>query len=228
MKLSFKNLVLIALMLISAGLGARLRPTINMADELPPINLGAMVPTTFGEWKEQVNITEQIINPQQKQMLDKLYSETLSRTYVDRAGYSIMLTIAYGKNQSDTLAMHKPEVCYPAQGFTLLSKQPLGLDIQGSPIAITRLTTSLGQRFEPITYWTVVGDRIITGTTSKKLAEINYALHNRIPDGMLVRLSSIDKVTDNAFAIQAQFANQLAQAIPVEHRRRFVGAPTIN
>src|SRR5450830_590456 len=123
MRLTFKNLLLLALMLISAGLGAALRPTISMADERPPIDLAAMVPTTFGDWREEINVLAQVINPQQKSVIDKIYSQTLSRTYVNPQGYRIMLSIAYGKNQSDALQLHKPEVCYPAQGFTLLATQ---------------------------------------------------------------------------------------------------------
>ena len=46
-----------------------------------------------------------------------------------------MLSIAYGKNQSDALQLHKPEICYPAQGFTLLAKQNTPLDLLGKPIA---------------------------------------------------------------------------------------------
>lgn len=223
MKLSIKNMLLLALMLGSAGLAIALRPNISLADERPPIDLKTMVPTAFGDWQEQLNIASQVVNPQQRELLDKLYSQTLSRTYVNRQGYRIMLSIAYGKNQSDALQLHKPEICYPAQGFTLLDKQPGKLDLLGKPIAAIRLETSLGQRFEPITYWTVVGDHVSKSGTDKKLTEMRYALHGTVPDGMLVRVSSIDKGTANAYAIQNQFAAQMIRAIAPEHRNRFAG-----
>jgi EpsI family protein len=70
--------------------------------------------SAFGEWHEEANLLAQVINPQ---------------------GYRIMLSIAYGKNQSDALQLHKPEICYPAQGFTLLAKQNTPLDLLGKPIA---------------------------------------------------------------------------------------------
>lgn len=228
MTLSIKNIALLVLMLASAGLAIALRPTIILADELPPINLKTMVPTAFGTWREQLNVSAQIVDPQQQQMLDKIYSETLSRTYVNSQGYRIMLSIAYGKNQSGALQLHKPEVCYPAQGFALLSKQPGKLDLLGKPIPATRLEANLGQRFEPITYWTVVGDQVTSTMTDKRLVEMRYAMAGRIPDGMLVRVSSIDKGTDNAYAIQSQFAGEMIQAIAPEHRSRFAGEPNIN
>ena len=228
MKQPLKNLMLMLLMLASAGLGVALRPTISIADELPSIDLKAMIPTAFGSWREDVNVSAQIIDPQQKEMLDKIYDKTLSRTYVNSQGYRIMLSIAYGKNQSGALQLHRPEVCYPAQGFLLLSTKPGNLSLPERPIPTFRLETSLGQRFEPITYWTVVGDRTTSSSTDKRLTEVSYAMRGRIPDGMLVRISSIDKNAGNAYAIQDQFAEQMVGAIAPEHRNRFAGNPKLN
>lgn len=223
MNLPIKNFILLALMLAAAALGAAMRPTISLADERAPIDLAAMLPIAFGNWREEVNPLAQVINPQQKSLIDKIYSQTLSRNYINLQGYRIMLSIAYGKNQSKALQLHRPEICYPAQGFTLLAKQESLLDLQGKHIAATRLVTSLGQRFEPVTYWTVVGDHIVSGDNEKRLREMRYSLHNRIPDGMLVRVSSIDTDTQNAYAQQSQFANAMVAAIAPTHRVRFAG-----
>jgi hypothetical protein len=112
MKLTAKTIALLALMLLSAALSAALRPRISLADERPPIDLAAMVPKAFGDWREELNLAARVVNPQQRDLLDKIYSQTLSRTYVNAQGYRIMLSIAYGKNQSDALQLHKPEYCY--------------------------------------------------------------------------------------------------------------------
>lgn len=224
--MAIKNVMILAMMLFAACLGVALRANIILADELPPINLKTMVPIAFGGWLEQPNASVQIIDPQQKETLERIYSDTLSRTYVSRQGYRIMLSIAYGKNQSKALELHAPEICYPAQGFALLSKQKVTLDLPDSPILATRLRTNLDQRFEPITYWTVVGDHITTNAVEKRLTEMRYAMHGRIPDGMLVRVSSIDKDTDNAYVIQDRFARDLIQAIAPDQRSRFAGKST--
>ncbi len=223
MKFHIKNIALLLLMLLSAGLALALRPTISLADERPPIDLAAMVPTQFGEWQEQLNLTAQVVNPQQQQTIDRIYSQTLSRTYANRQGYRIMLSIAYGKNQGDALQLHKPEVCYPSQGFTLLNNQRGTLDLLGKPISAVRIDTNLGQRHEPVTYWTVVGDHITTGGIDKKFTEMHYALRNTIPDGMLVRVSSIEANSTSAYAMQSQFATAMVAAIAPEHRKRFAG-----
>ena len=68
----------------------------------------------------QIRAKEAIIN--------KIYNQTLTRTYINPRGDRIMLSIAYGRDQSDALQMHKPELCYPAQGFRLLNNQRGTLD----------------------------------------------------------------------------------------------------
>lgn len=224
---SLKSIALLLLMLAAAALAAALRPTISLADERPPVNLGAMVPTRFGDWTEQLHIATQIVNPQQRQVLEQIYSQTLTRTYVHTSGYRIMLSIAYGKNQSDALQLHKPEICYPAQGFTLLAKRPSQFTTPYQSLRTTQLETSLGSRQEPVTYWTVIGDEIAKSSMDKKMIEIRYALKDRIPDGMLVRVSSIDRVTANAYRFQTQFAVDMIHAIAPEHRSRFAGMSAV-
>jgi len=226
MGMGVKNVVMLVLMLLAACLGIALRANIILADELPPINLKTMVPVAFGDWHEQTNALVQIIDPQQKETLERIYSETLSRTYVSSQGDRIMLSIAYGKNQSKALELHAPEICYPAQGFALLDKRTFVLNLSDNPILATRLRTNLDQRFEPVTYWTVVGDQITTNALEKRLMEMRYAMHGRIPDGMLVRVSSIEKDSDKAYIVQGSFARELIQAIAPEHRSRFVGKST--
>ena len=223
MKITIQNIILMVLMLMSSMLAVAMRPTISLADERPPIDLKSTVPTAFGDWQEQPNILHEVIDPQQKEMLDATYSETLSRTYVNRDGYRVMLSIAYGKNQSKALQLHRPEDCYPAQGFVLHARHSGTLDLLGRPITVIRLTTSLGRRTEPITYWTVVGDQITTFGIPKKLVDFRYAMDNRIPDGMLVRVSSIDPDTKNANTMQDRFSAAMVGAIALEHRNRFAG-----
>lgn len=221
--ISSKNAIILVLMFVSAVLGSTLRPSILLADELPLINLQTMIPVNFGEWHEEANLARQVINPQQEDVLNKIYSQTLNRTYINSHGYRVMLSIAYGKNQGRSLQLHRPEVCYPAQGFLVMKNQIGTLNLLGNPIAVTRLQTKQVQRVEPITYWTVVGDQITKGAIDKKMVEIGYAFRNNIPDGMLVRISSIDSEANNAYEKHMQFADAMIEAIPTENRSRFAG-----
>jgi len=226
MNATFRNLVLMALMVGSALVAPMLRATTSLADQLPPIDLENLVPRQFGEWREQTGLAMQVVDPEMQANLDKLYSQTLSRTYVNRDGYRIMLSIAYGKDQSDALQVHKPEICYPAQGFRLGEIQRTHLAIPERPnLAATRLMTTMGQRYEPVTYWVVVGDHVTRGGIDKKLKEMSYSVLQRTsPDGMLVRFSSLDRDPVRAHQIQGEFAANLIQSIHPDFRNRFAGA----
>jgi hypothetical protein len=51
------------------------------------ITLETDVPKQFGEWTEVDEQSGQLINPETEQLLKTLYSQLLSRTYVNKQGY---------------------------------------------------------------------------------------------------------------------------------------------
>jgi EpsI family protein len=210
-------------MLAASGLALALRPTQKIADAGPAVNLEVMIPRHFGDWHEEQQKTVQMVDPQQQEMIARTYTQTLSRTYINTSGYRIMLAIAYGDDQRDSMQMHYPEVCYPAQGFALVDKRKGALTTASGTIPITRLLTNLGQRSEPVTYWTIIGDTVFEGGLQKKIAEMSYGLGGKIPDGMLIRVSSIDPDESKAYEIQAQFANQMLSALTPEDRQKLNG-----
>ena len=185
------------------------------------------MPRGFGEWVELPDQKAQVVNPQTKELLDKLYSQVLTRTYVNKEGYRIMLSMAYGDDQRGGLQAHRPEVCYPAQGFKLGRTEDGSLATNFGTIEVRRLTTTLGPRDEPVTYWLTVGDQVIKNKFDKRMAEIRLGLTGLIPDGLLFRVSSIDRDSARAFALQQKFAADLLAAVPAETRRQLSGlAPT--
>lgn len=209
-------------MFAASGLALALRPTQKISDQ-GGIDLETMIPRAFGDWRELSQNSVQIVDPQQQEMIDSIYTQTLSRTYVNTQGYRIMLSIAYGEDQRDAMQTHYPEVCYPAQGFSLQDKKNGTLTTESGLIPVTRLLTNLGQRHEPVTYWTTVGDRVVRNGIQKKLAEMSYGLNNKIPDGMLIRVSSIDGETTNAYAMQMEFADRMLGALTPEYRKKLNG-----
>ena len=102
MKTSIKHFVLMTLMVGAALAAPMLRATNSLADQRPPIDLENMVPRQFGEWREQTGLATQLVDPEMQANVDRLYSATLSRTYVNPEGYRIMVSIAYGKEQRRT------------------------------------------------------------------------------------------------------------------------------
>lgn len=219
--LSNRIALLVCGLMFAAAAGAIVaRPTIKSSQEA--IGLGTIVPRQFGEWRE-IPAPVQVVNPQTQELLDKLYSEILTRTYVNAQGYRIMLSLAYGSDQRGALQAHKPEVCYPAQGFTVHANEPAFLQTAYGEIPARRLFTTLGQRHEPVTYWFTVGDKASPSQLEKRLVEMRFALTGRIPDGMLFRVSSIDLDRKRAFGLQERFVLDLLQAVSPDGRKRLSG-----
>jgi EpsI family protein len=215
---------LCALMFMAAGAAVALKPTALLADKLPPIDLEAQVPRAFGSWRVDERMSVRVVNPQAETLVNKLYSQVLTRTYVDSStGERIMLSIAYGRNQSDALQGHLPDVCYPAQGFEVLKSSINTMARPQGSIQTKQLLTRAGDRLEPLTYWTTVGDKVAVSHTDRKRAQFEYALRGLIPDGVIFRVSSIGPPTESAWALQRRFIGELAATLAPSTQVRVMG-----
>lgn len=224
--ISFKYLIIGLFMFAAAGMALALKPTTRVADTGPRVDLETLIPKTFGDWKTDATITPLIANPEQEALINKIYSQTLTRTYINSGGERIMLSIAYGGDQSDNMAVHKPEVCYPAQGFQILKSPTISSFSTGEgSIPVKRLVATQGARVEPITYWTTVGDTVAVNGLKWKIQQLKYGLTGKIPDGLLFRISSIQADDAKAYQIQDKFTRDLLKALPPGGRQRIIGNP---
>ena len=211
------------LMGCSAAVSIAARPSTKGVGGSPRYLLEDIVPKRFGDWTLQPDQSVQVVNPQTQALLDSLYSQILTRTYINSQGYRVMLSLAYGDDQRGGLQAHKPEVCYPAQGFKLLDNRADSLSTAFGNIEVRRLNTSMGARREPITYWINVSDTVVTSVLQKRMVEIKLGLTGQIPDGLLFRISSIDDSASRAFRSQDAFVADLLQAVPPVDRKRLSG-----
>lgn len=189
----------------------------------PPIVLEDAIPKQFGPWTQPANQVVQVADPQTVELIRKIYGQVLSRTYVDRHGYGIMLSVAYGADQRGGLTAHKPEICYPAQGFKLEGLEKGSLATPLGTVAVVRLKTSLGARHEPVTYWFTQGNQVVEDQFDRRVAEIKAFFTGQIPDGILFRVSSIDQVPEKAFERQQAFVADLVPLLEAKDLTRLTG-----
>jgi len=224
--ISFRHLVIGLCMFAAAGMALALKPTVRIVDSEPRLDLETLIPKPFGDWKIDETIVPLISNPEQQALIKKIYNQTLTRTYVNSNGEHIMLSIAYGGDQSDNMAVHKPEICYPAQGFQILKNPTISSFATGEgSIPVKRLVATQGRRIEPITYWTTVGDTVAVNGLKWKLQQLKYGLTGKIPDGLLFRISSIQADDTKAYHIQDAFTRDLLKAMSPDGRQRIIGHP---
>ena len=222
-----RHYLLMLIMICTSVFAYAARPTHKIADEGEQVNLEKLIPAQFNDW-QIVNMASQIVNPETAAALDKIYAQTLSRVYENAQGQRIMLSIAYGRDQSDSVGAHAPEGCYSGQGFAVNSILKGQLNTDYGNIPVLRLLAIKSNRIEPITYWLTTGKKVgYPGWETKKI-KLQYALSGSIPDGLLMRVSSItSSVTetdiDQAYVLQNRFTNDLLTGVSPTQRLRLTG-----
>ncbi len=220
----WRAMIVFAAIAIAAMAAYIMKPTIYMSDRLGKPNLETLFPLAFSGWKLDDRSSIIMPSPQTQAILASIYNQTLTRTYINEVGYRVMLSVAYGGDQSDATRAHLPEVCYPAQGFQITANDGGQLKLAGRDVSSRLLMSKMGNRSEPITYWLVVGDKVSNTRTDQKLTQLRLGLKGLIPDGMLVRVSSIDPDMTRGHQMQARFLADLATAFPEGTRDRVFGA----
>jgi len=211
-------------MVLAFAAGEWLRPTTRLAEIKPPIVLEKQIPEAFGEWRLDTSIRPVVPDPTLQAMLDVLYSQTLARTYINPKGERVMLSIAYGSDQgNEATAVHRPEFCYSAQGFRVQTLSKELVTIGQTQVPVARVLAQLGQRNEPITYWVTLDESATLPGFGRKWQQIRYGLKGQIPDGMLVRVSTIGTQIEESYALQQRFLQQMYDAVPANVRARYFG-----
>jgi len=223
-----RALIIFAAIVATSALAHWATPTTHLSDVLGKPDLEKIFPAEFADWRVDVRAAMVLPSPQTQAILDSIYNQTLTRTYINATGDRIMLSVAYGGDQSDATRAHLPEVCYPAQGFQITANIKSQIVLANRTVSTRLLMSKLGQRNEPITYWLVVGDRVTISRTDQKLAQFRLGLKGLIPDGMLVRVSSIDSDMVHGHQTQAKFLAQMAEVLPEAARDRVFGTQRVD
>lgn len=219
-----RAVVVTGCMLASSALAYVATPRIHIADQIGQPDLETLFPREFGDWRIDPSVPVVLPSPDVQALLDKLYNQVLARTYINRRGERIMLSVAYGGDQSDGTRAHRPEVCYPAQGFQITANRRAELTVERRHFPVRELMSRLGGRQEPITYWVVVGGEVTTSGTEQKLAQLRYGVRGLIPDGLLVRVSNIEPSMERGLALHRRFLQEMAASMPEASRDRVLGA----
>ena len=189
----------------------QLKPTQRMEDTI--VDIGATIPEQFGGWR--VDHSTELIQPSPdvQETVEEIYDQVVNRTYVNSQGDKVMLSIAYGGDQTDALKAHRQEVCYSAQGFKVSNVHEDRLTIGDHQIGVTRMFAQQGPRKEPVTYWFTMADQAVTGRFERLFVQIGYGLRGVIPDGALVRVSTFSADPDAAYRQHDEFVRELVEHI---------------
>jgi EpsI family protein len=219
------QIVLASLAILTSAVFAYvLVPRETMARSSDTFDLRKVLPSQFGEWKLEPNV--RLIEPPGPDTLARqIYSQEIARGYVNSDGRVVMLLIAYGPNQSQRLQLHRPEICYAAEGFRVSQQFRTQVSYRDDepPLKLTRLTAQREARLEPVSYWMRIGDDIATGVVERQLIRLKYVFRGVVPDGTLIRISTTGLPVEMAYEVQDRFIRDLLAAVAPEDLGFFIG-----
>jgi EpsI family protein len=205
---------------VAAG-GLRFRSDPTQSTGRPPLE--QLMPNRIGEWVREP--FADVLIPQGEAAEDKTYDDLFTGYYAATAGSGIMLLVAYGSAQVGDTELHRPEVCYPAAGFRLTRWPDVTLGFPGERVRAAVMTAKAPERIEQMLYWSRIGADFPTSSLAQRWSILRQTLRGAVPDGVLVRMSTIGGDRETGLATLEQFAGEMVAAASPTLRGMLVGRP---
>lgn len=220
--ISRRNLLIGASCVAAAGTAWQLKPQRRLS-LLGNRKMEVIIPRAMEGWTSASS--EGFVKPKLQGLAATLYSEIVERSFVSpEDGADVMLLVAYGGTQGDVVQLHRPEVCYPALGFSIQSKKVGAVTISSlASVPSVRIIATAGDRTENIVYWTRLGEDLPTDGTQQRRILLKDAMAGFIPDGVLVRASVVNSDSDAAFKALDKFVPALLAAMKPGDRSALIG-----
>ncbi len=208
--------ILVGTGLAAAGALSYLVAPKAVAKPIENPTFSSAIPNRIGGWTSRKS--QEIVLPPQDDS-NQLYENQETRIYEGVGLPTIMFLIAYSSTQHNDVQVHRPEVCYPASGFPVISTEPTQISYRGREFAGRELLADRGGFHERIIYWIRVGGSF---PTSWREQRINMALANlsgSVPDGVLFRVSAIEEPGKSTSAILRKFVTAFLDEVPQSFRQ---------
>jgi EpsI family protein len=221
-----RNAMIGAACVLGAGAALLLKPRRYVSLMPPGKKLADILPLSFDDWGSQ-DVSDLVAPETPDSLSARLYGETVGRIYRQRtSGDTVLMLMAHGDVQSNELQLHRPEVCYPAFGFTLSESAPLQIALGRSvQLPGRRLVAYSSERQETIAYWTRLGEYFPTSVTEQRLERLETAMHHYIPDGLLARFSVVGSDAAVSLGVMARFIPGLLAHVAPGQLGPLIGTP---
>lgn len=226
--LSMRSSALVFALAVCAALAAVLaKPRLIEVDTA--VVLEQAIPRQFGDWKERPNPYAQVrLTTGNETSINQPYDQTVMRTYVNSQGKVVMLAIAWGRKQRQEVKVHRPDLCYVAQGYRVKGLTPVTFSsaiYSTSPVIGKRMLALSEHGGEAVSYWIRIGSLYSEDAVDTRLHIFKEGLGGRIPDGVLVRASQpVDgpEAATKAWPVLESFLQDLVASTPPEGRHLLV------
>jgi EpsI family protein len=118
-------------------------------------------------------------------------TDYLMRRYVDGAGRSVWLYVAYWDTQRRGAQIHSPKNCLPGSGWEPLEASVLDIPLaSGTPLAVNRYLVQKDRDVMLVVYWYQSQGRAIASEVDARMQMTKNAILRNRTDGALVRVTS--------------------------------------
>lgn len=215
--------MMLGLGLAAASGIAQARQPVVVVDRIAKKQFDALIPTRIGAFA--FNSESVLVLPPSDALSDRLYDNLVTRTYSNPAGEVVMLLIAYNNKQDGVLQIHRPEICYPAGGYQLTTVDPIDVPLtSGAKLPSQVFGASSESRNEMVVYWTRVGDQFPRRWAEQRWAVAKANLQGIVPDGALVRVSTLGNDMGRTTPLLSGFVRDLYGASRPEIRKLLFGS----
>jgi EpsI family protein len=211
LKISKKGIALTCILIVTSAAAILLTPKFAPPKETP--SLEERLPRRVDDWRAISTSTIQV-GLSTDSSIDQPYNQTVMRSYVNSKGKVINLAVAWGEKQRQEVKIHRPELCYPAQGLQVISLADTAFPIsQPQNVTGKRMVAKNNRgQLEAVSYWIRVGLIYSDSAWQTRKHILKEGLSGHIPDGVLVRVSqqvTQDDELESAFESQEEFASRL-------------------
>lgn len=229
-KPNMQNCLVVIFMATCFALTTLLTPRLSWYEHIGSPQFEQVVPKNFGDWIEVTEANNStVVNPEVQEAVNNLYTQVVSRVYEQKTtGRRIILSLAYGDNQTFSKQLHRPESCYSSQGFKINNLYEENINVINRPMMVNRMNANIGSRVEQVTYWIRIGDRVISGPpTALNLARLEMGLKGYVTDGLLFRVSELTEDDNLSHPFQDQFINDFLHALSPNQQDMLIGTSNI-
>lgn len=192
---------------------------------IPKERFESLIPDTVGSWRFASE--SGVVLPPPDALSERLYDNLVTRVYTSGEGRPVMLLAAYNNRQDGVLQIHRPEICYPAGGYTLSPTEDIDVPYGGGRSLPARAFLASGRdRDETVMYWTRVGMDFPRRWSEQRVSVIRSNLRGVIPDGLLIRVSSLGSDMEAELAMLRRFVAGFVAAAPAALHPILFGSDT--
>lgn len=185
------------------------------------------LPDDLGPWRKTPDRPVSLQPEDEKRAL-ATYLWTESATYVgSEGGETVMVALAHSKTSGEEAdQLHRPEICYPAQGRRVSASTRTKLKVLDSDMDVLTFDASSGSNTEVVSYWMTMGGQVVLPGWDRRLLAFKLAAQGMDTSGLLYRVSSFlsrGEGRSAQLALQARFTTELMRHLTPQQRDALMG-----